>query len=325
LNMGNTSSLKSGFKKDFSVHEILGKGSFGQVSRITRKKDGKEFAVKQIVKKDLLSDDEKALHKEIDIMRRVAHPNAVGLVEVYGDNKKIRLVIDLCTGGHLLERMAHKNLYSEQDAARIIFQLSDVCKAMHDKGVIHRDLKPENILFATREPDSPIKVTDFGLSKYVDNAWAKNLQTPCGTPAYVAPEVLMRKGYNNQCDLWSVGVILYLLVSGYPPFYGSDLNKLCRRIVRGNFDYRPKPFKNVSKEAKEVIDGLLRVKPDKRLTSEQLMKNAWVAGGAPDDNLANVQKRLKAEHLRTKFRRQIHLVVAMDAIVRTKGFQQKRA
>jgi len=320
--MGNSSSLKSGFKKDFKVSEMLGKGAFGKVSRITRKSDGKEFAVKEIVKKNLETDDEENLHKEIDIMRKFQHPFVVGLVEVYSDKKKICLVIDLCTGGHLLERMANKKLYTEQDAARIVYQLADVCKAMHEIGVIHRDLKPENILFATHEADSPIKVTDFGLSKFVDNAWTKNLKTPCGTPAYVAPEVLLRKGYNNMCDLWSVGVILYLLVSGYPPFYGSDLNKLCRRIVKGSYDFLPKPFKNVSDDAKNVINGLLKVKSDVRLTAHQLLDNPWVKGGAPADDLPDTKEGLRREYLRTKFKRQIHLVVAMDAIVRSKGFQK---
>lgn len=296
--------------------EVLGKGSFATVFRAVRKSDKLEVAVKVIKKKGLSLDDSSKVKEEIDIMKATScHPNIVQMVDVFESLNKIQIVLELCTGGHLLERLARGSHYSEVDAAKIIRQLAAACKHMHAKGVVHRDLKPENILYASPDPNSTIKITDFGLSTIVENAWENVMMTPCGTPAYVAPEVIKRKGYHCTCDMWSVGVILYLLVSGFPPFYGSNMRKLLRRVTRCEYDYRPEPFKNATAGVKEVIDNLLVLDVKKRWTPDQLLTNDWVTGlKASHDNLDNIQERFREIDLTRRFRKGVHLLAALNAL-----------
>eukprot|EP00494_Astrolonche_serrata_P023264 UN23522 len=207
-------------------------------------------------------------------MKMVNHPNAVKLYEVCEKRDRIVLVMDLCTGGHLLSRITKDKQYCESTASNIIKQLAGVLKYLHHMGITHRDLKPENILFVDDSKYSQIKVTDFGLSKYI--RCHQQMQTACGTPTYVAPEVLYRQGYSNQVDMWSVGVILYVLLSGYPPFYGSTLPKLIGRIKRAEYNYNPAAFKYISQEAKNVINNLLQKDPNKRYTAADLLKCEWL-------------------------------------------------
>lgn len=185
---------------------------------------------------------------------------------------------------------------------------------MHSKGVVHRDLKPENILYSSDHVDAPIKVTDFGLSTYVEGAWEKILKTPCGTPAYVAPEVIQRQGYACECDLWSLGVILYVLLSGYPPFYGSGLTKLCKNIIRGNYDFQPEPFQNISDDAKQVVVRCLQKQPSERATPSELLEMPWVMGEASNTELPEVALRLRKLNLQKRFKRGVHLTVVLSDI-----------
>jgi len=303
--MGNKHGQFAHVKHDFSAEyhkgKKLGKGAFAVVYECTRISDGKLFAVKQIKSETMKSDDLAKIQREIEIMKTVAAggeeaENCMNLVDVFAEEKFIYLVLEICTGGDLLNRFqteATNPHYSERQCADIIYQLANACQYMHAQGVVHRDLKPENILYENEEEDCVIKVADFGLSTITEDVYQANLRTPCGTPAYVAPEVLKRDGYDCQCDLWSVGVIMYVLLSGYPPFYGSTLQKLIGRVVKGKYDFKPEPFNNVSEEAKDIIRGLLVVNPENRLTAEDLLANNWVNGAATDDVLhPEVQNRL---------------------------------
>jgi len=303
--MGLTPSTN--LKDKYAKKHLLGRGSFATVYLYTRRNDNKDFAVKVLQKKALTDEDSGKIKEEIKIMKSTDHPNIVSLIDVYESKTKIQIVIELCTGGHLLERLGERQSYCEAEAAKIVKQLASACKHMHEHGVVHRDLKPENILYQDAESDI-IKVTDFGLSAHVSNAWEETLMTPCGTPAYVAPEVIKRKGYHAQCDLWSVGVILYLLVSGYPPFYGSNLKKLLRRVSKAEFDYKPAPFKHVTDEAKDVIDHLLVLDTTKRWTPDDLLKNAWVSGlnASMDELPSDVLDGIRQHHLRRQARKAIH-------------------
>lgn len=304
--MGNKSSAN--LKENYSKKQLLGRGSFATVYLFTRRNDKKDFAVKILRKKSLTDENANKIEAEIEIMKTASdHKNIVRLVDVYQSKQKIQIVLELCTGGHLLQRLGERQSYCEAEAAKIIMQLASACKHMHSVGVVHRDLKPENILYSTAKGDT-IKVTDFGLSAHVSNAWEETLMTPCGTPAYVAPEVIKRKGYHAQCDLWSVGVILYLLVSGYPPFYGSNLKKLLRRVSKAEFDYRPAPFEHVTAEAKDVINNLLVLNVDKRWAPDDLLNNAWVNGlnASTEELPTDVLNGIRQHHLRRKARKCIH-------------------
>lgn len=311
-------------KDTYAKKHLLGRGSFATVYLYTRRNDKKDFAVKILQKKSLTDEDSSKIKEEIKIMQSTDHPNIVRLIDVYESKTKIQIVLELCTGGHLLERLGERQSYCEAEAAKIIKQLASACKHMHSVGVVHRDLKPENILYASAESDV-IKVTDFGLSAHVSNAWEETLMTPCGTPAYVAPEVIKRKGYHAECDLWSVGVILYLLVSGYPPFYGSNLKKLLRRVSKAEYDYKPAPFEHVTDQARDVIDNLLVLDTTKRWTPDDLLKNAWVNGlnASTDDLPLDVLNGIRQEHLRRKARKCIHyFATARHFYEKAKSFEE---
>jgi len=314
--MGNSHAKQENFKDTYTKKHVLGRGSFATVYLAERKRDGEKVAIKILMKKSLSAENESKIRKEIDIMKQASHTNVVSLIDVYQSKHKIQIVLELCTGGHLLERLGKRKHYNEVEAANVIKQLALACKHMHQVGVVHRDLKPENILYATEREDSPIKITDFGLSTHVSNAWEATMMTPCGTPAYVAPEVILRRGYHCECDLWSIGVILYLLVSGFPPFYGSNLKKLLRRVTKASYDFRPAPFKSCSDEVKDVIKGLLKLDPKERLTPDNLLTNPWVNGlNASAEHLPDVSERLRRIDLARRFRARMHLALALESMV----------
>merc|ERR1712073_288940 len=184
------------------------------------------------------------------------------------------LVLELLAGGELFESVVKKRCYTETEAANVIRQVARACQYMHQRGVIHRDLKPENLVYLD-EGNTQICVTDFGLAKFV-NYEGGLMKTACGTPGYVAPEILKQKQYDSQVDLWSIGVILYILLCGFPPFVEKNLRGLYRVIRKGQYSF-PDPFwEKVSPEAKDCVKKLLVVDPDKRLTATQLLKHPWV-------------------------------------------------
>jgi len=271
------------YKDCYQQFEVIGKGSYGTVYRVRKigDEDCVDYAAKVMKLSDFKKSDVKHIKEEISIMKQLNHPDIMQLIDVFETKKKIVLIMQCCYGGHLLDRITRTTQYSEQIAAKIVYRMAKVLKYLHGKGITHRDLKPENILFVNKQENSPIKVVDFGLAKYCANGpKGMMMKTPCGTPTYVAPEVLLRNGYGSQVDMWSLGVILYVLLSGYPPFYGSTLPKLIMRIKKADYDFNIPIFKSISKEAKAVIAGLLKSDPKQRLTPEQLLNIPWVCGGA---------------------------------------------
>jgi len=276
------------YKDCYEQFERIGKGSYGTVYRVRKigDEEGVNYAAKVMQISDFKQSDVKRIKEEIKIMKKLNHPDVMQLKDVFETKKKVVLIMDYCYGGHLLDRITRTTQYSEQTASRIVYRMAKVLKYLHRKGITHRDLKPENILFVNKSENSPIKVVDFGLSKYSSHGpFGKTMKTPCGTPTYVAPEVLFKNGYGSQVDMWSLGVILYVLLSGYPPFYGSTLPKLIMRIKRAEFDFNLPIFKSISQEAKDVISGLLKFDPKKRLTPDQLLCIPWVCGNASKDTL----------------------------------------
>ena len=196
------------------------------------------------------------------------------------------LVLDYVEGGELFDRIVDEGNFTEQDASRITKQMTEAIQYLHDRKIVHRDLKPENLLFASRENTDRILVTDFGLAKLIDDQ--TTLMTACGTPNYVAPEILLQKGYGKEVDVWSLGVILYILLCGYPPFYDESDAVLFEMIMKGKFDFDARYWGDVSKEAKSLIRNMLIVDPARRLTTQQVLSHPWITGitDLPNVNLS---------------------------------------
>lgn len=220
-----------------------------------------------------------SLKREIEILRTVDHPNIIRLVDVFEDEKYLHLVQELCTGGELFERIIKKTQsreghYSEADAARIIRKILsaiEYCHTVHN--ICHRDLKPENFLFLTHDEDAELKIIDFGLSRFEDAG--ESMRTRVGTPYYIAPEVLSRN-YDKSCDMWSIGVICYILLCGFPPFYGDTDQEIFASVRRGHFDFPLPEWDEISDEAKDFVTCLLRLNPQLRPTVTEALQHPWL-------------------------------------------------
>ncbi|XP_044293105.1 ribosomal protein S6 kinase alpha-5 isoform X1 [Varanus komodoensis] len=288
---GVTSIARSAMMKDspFYLHyeldlkeKPLGEGSFSICRKCLHKKTSQEYAVK-IISKRL----EANTQREITALKLCeGHPNVVKLHEVYHDQLHTFLVMELLKGGELLERIQQKKHFSETEASYIMRRLVSAVSHMHDVGVVHRDLKPENLLFTDESDNSEIKIIDFGFArlKPPDN---QPLKTPCFTLHYAAPELLNHNGYDESCDLWSLGVILFTMLSGQVPFQTQNKNITCtnaleimKKIKRGEFSFEGDAWKNVSQEAKDLIQGLLTVDPNKRIKMTSLRYNEWLQDGS---------------------------------------------
>merc|ERR1712137_1413472 len=211
------------FHEKYETGEVLGKGAFSIVKKVTSKRSGRTYAVKIIDKKNV-GQDMQRLRIEIDILTRVKHPNIINLKEIMEDDETLYIITELVTGGELFDKIVELGAYSESDAARLVFNMVSAIDYLHSQNIVHRDLKPENLLLKADTDVSEVKLADFGLSKIISDGVQKQMmQTACGTPGYVAPEVLTADGYDKEVDLWSIGVITYILLCGFPPFYNEQL------------------------------------------------------------------------------------------------------
>ena len=229
------------------------------------------------VRRKLSEEDRAALGNEIDILKQVDHPNIVKCYDIYEDEKYIYIVMELLQGGELFDQILKHEKFDEKAARDIVAPIFDALSYCHDLGIIHRDIKPENLLFSSKEIDTGvIKVSDFGLARFVtDETFAT---TTCGTPGYVAPEILSEKPYKEGCDLWSVGVVLFILLSGQPPFYHDDNFELFEQIKKCEFDLTTEEWKGVSSDAKDFIKKILVADPAKRITSSGIKNHPWITG-----------------------------------------------
>ncbi|XVF52813.1 hypothetical protein PTKIN_Ptkin05aG0048800 [Pterospermum kingtungense] len=253
----------------------LGWGQFGVIRACSDKLTGEVLACKSIAKDRLvIPDDFCSIKLEIEIMTRLSgHPNVVDLKAVYEDEDFVHLVMELCAGGELFHRLEKYGRFSEFEACVLFKHLMQVVKYCHDNGIVHRDLKPENILLATKSSSSPIKLADFGLATYIKQG--QKLHGTVGSPFYIAPEVLAG-GYNQAADVWSAGVILYILLSGMPPFGGKTKSKIFDAVRAAELRYPPDPWDHMSVSARDLITGMLTVNPSKRLTAAQVLAHPWV-------------------------------------------------
>jgi len=258
----------------YEVKEELGRGAFSVVKLGVNRKTKEKVAIKIIDRNDVGKDYEKNLRMEMDILRRVEHPNIIALQEMIESGNKLYFVMELVTGGELFDRIVEKGSYSEEDAKILVRKIVAAIDYLHKQNIAHRDLKPENLLVKSIEDDTEVKIADFGLSKIIDKD--KMMQTACGTPGYVAPEVLNAEGYDKEVDMWSVGVITYILLCGFPPFYSESVPEVFEQIMKAEYDYPEEYWDEISAEAKDFIDHLLVVDVSKRLTAEQSLNHPWL-------------------------------------------------
>jgi serine/threonine protein kinase len=260
-------------KYDVEKKDTLGSGNFAVVKKCKKKADGAFFAVKIIDKNKV--EDMGDIEREVEIMGKITHPNIIKLYEVFDEPKKMNLIMELVSGGELFDRIVERGNFTEKDAANTIVTLSDALAYIHKMNIVHRDLKPENILMADKTPEASIKIADFGLARMMKGS--EMMKTACGTPGYVAPEVLQNKGYSSGAvDMWSVGVILYILLCGFPPFYEEELPALFDQILKGRYDFPSPWWDNISADAKSCVRAMLTVSPEKRLTAEGAKEHPWV-------------------------------------------------
>uniref|UniRef100_A0A674MKY3 Protein kinase domain-containing protein n=1 Tax=Takifugu rubripes TaxID=31033 RepID=A0A674MKY3_TAKRU len=237
-------------KKIFDFKEVLGTGAFSEVVMAQEKVTEKMVAIKCIPKK-ALKGKETSIENEIAVLRRVS-------------------------GGELFDRIVEKGFYTEMDASRLIRQVLDAVNYLHSMGIVHRDLKPENLLYFSPDDESKIMISDFGLSKM--EGTGDVMATACGTPGYVAPEVLAQKPYSKAVDCWSIGVIAYILLCGYPPFYDENDSKLFEQILKADYEFDAPYWDDISDSAKDFISHLMEKNPEMRFTCDQALQHPWIAG-----------------------------------------------
>ena len=240
-------------KETYKILDQLGKGSFAFVRKAKHRETGEYFAIKILSKKKMEDKDLEAIQVEIEIMKNIDHPNVVKLYDVYEDEGHICLVMELMQGGELFEKILECDHFPECDAREAIKSIIDALRYCHGMGIIHRDLKPENLLIKDSAADdiSSLKISDFGLARFIKTD--EYAQTTCGTPGYVAPEIINLKPYSKECDYWSIGVILYILLSGSPPFYEDKDDDLFEKIRKCKWEFDGEEWEEVSNEAKDLI------------------------------------------------------------------------
>ncbi|XP_032634167.1 calcium/calmodulin-dependent protein kinase type II subunit gamma isoform X5 [Mauremys mutica] len=263
------------FTDDYQLYEELGKGAFSVVRRCVKKNSSQEYAAKIINTKKLSARDHQKLEREARICRLLKHPNIVRLHDSISEEGFHYLVFDLVTGGELFEDIVAREYYSEADASHCIHQILESVNHIHQHDIVHRDLKPENLLLASKCKSAAVKLADFGLAIEVQGeqqAWFGF----AGTPGYLSPEVLRKDPYGKPVDIWACGVILYILLVGYPPFWDEDQHKLYQQIKAGAYDFPSPEWDTVTPEAKNLINQMLTINPAKRITADQALKHPWV-------------------------------------------------
>ncbi|XP_037613722.1 calcium/calmodulin-dependent protein kinase type II delta 1 chain isoform X5 [Sebastes umbrosus] len=263
------------FTDEYQLYEELGKGAFSVVRRCMKISTGQEYAAKIINTKKLSARDHQKLEREARICRLLKHANIVRLHDSISEEGFHYLVFDLVTGGELFEDIVAREYYSEADASHCIQQILEAVLHCHQMGVVHRDLKPENLLLASKLKGAAVKLADFGLAIEVQGeqqAWFGF----AGTPGYLSPEVLRKDPYGKPVDMWACGVILYILLVGYPPFWDEDQHRLYQQIKAGAYDFPSPEWDTVTPEAKDLINKMLTINPAKRVTATDALKHPWI-------------------------------------------------
>ena len=283
--------MKGNLLDKYTVEKEIGAGGYARCLLVKNKTTGQLYACKELQKNKL--NNVASLKSEIQILIKLDHPNIIKLYEIYENDNYIYLVMELCTGGELFDRIIQKTeqgkQFTEKEVANIFQQMMSAINYCHSNKIVHRDLKPENLLLATQDENSPIKVIDFGMSRIFNNKQA--MFDKVGTAYYISPEVL-DGFYDEKCDIWSAGVILYILLCGYPPFNGNDDDEIFESIKKRKFVFPDAEWANISKEAKDLINKMLS-DPLTRLTAEQVLGHPWLVN--------QLNKNTKAKEIKINF------------------------
>lgn len=304
------------FDEVYRLKGVLGTGAFSTVREGFKRTDPQtSFAVKCINRKKLSEEDEKALLDEVSILKEMNHIHIIRLFDIFEEPSTYYLVMERMCGGELFDRIVAKAYYNEKEARDTCKIILEAVKYCHQNNVAHRDLKPENLLLLSEDDDSEVKIADFGFAKRVFEP--NSLKTQCGTPGYVAPEILEGTPYDERADMWSVGVILYILLGGYPPFIEKTQRDLFRKIRKGEYEFHEEYWGTVSTDAKSLIASLLTVNPVPRLTADQALENLWILGDdaklAERDLGANLDK-LRTFNAKRKFRAAVSSIIAIQKL-----------
>lgn len=278
--------------------EKIGQGTFGKVFKVKHKETGKDWAMKVINKEKAGGPVIKLLEREVGILKRVQHEHIISLNEVFETAKKMYLVMELCEGGELADALKARERIPEEECKIIMSRLASAISYLHKNDIVHRDLKLENILLAVDpnnlEDKLYIKVTDFGLSVVKGGTGHDNMmQDFCGTPIYMSPEIIDNKTYSQNCDVWAMGVILYIMLSGSPPFKSKDEDSLYDLIKKGELDFSDEFWATVSVNAKSILEKMMRVDPAHRLTATEMLHHPWITGNETQQESTNVLELMK--------------------------------
>jgi calcium/calmodulin-dependent protein kinase-4 len=295
------------FGEFYALGKELGKGATSVVYRCQHIGTQQHWAVKIINKKV----EKKIIRTEIGVLLRLQHPNIIRLKEIFETKTQIHLVLELVTGGELFDRIVTRGNYSEKDAACCVSEMLQAVKYLHENDVIHRDLKPENLLYEDSREDAHLKLADFGLSKIIDSE--VQTQTVCGTPGYCSPEVLKGRKYDTSVDMWSVGVITYILLCGYEPFYSDNEAEMFKKILKCEYTFDSPWWDDISDNAKDLISKLLVLDAKKRLTASEALRHPWVRGkAAQSSHMERTQAKLKQFNAKRKLKAATDVLMAFS-------------
>lgn len=280
----------------YEFGKVLGKGSFGVVKEATNKATGRRWAVKAVNKEKAGTSAVKLLEREVLIMKKIDHEHLIHLEEIYETSKRMYLVMELCDAGGIEKLLEQKKRFTEKETWTVINQLAHAVAYLHDSDIVHRDLKLENILLSQPLGNEllNIKLTDFGLSFVRGGVGSDSMmQSVCGTPIYMAPEVIDDLGYSQQCDIWSIGVIMYTLLTGRPPFVAETEEKLYELIKKGEVDFSDPCWETCHESAKNLLLGMLKVDPAYRRTAKEILNHPWITGDSEASETSNVLELMK--------------------------------
>eukprot|EP00298_Acanthocystis_sp_HF-20_P012315 c19829_g4_i2.p1 GENE.c19829_g4_i2~~c19829_g4_i2.p1 ORF type:complete len:356 (-),score=102.97 c19829_g4_i2:18-1034(-) len=299
----------------YNVGKELGSGGFSVVKVGTCKTDKSEWALK-LIQHTVYKKNKDQTEKEVEMLAMLDHPGVVKLREVVTTQRYFVIVMELLNGGELFDRIVSRDKYNENDAKVVAKTMLEILQYLHSHDIVHRDLKPENLVFNRPGDDAELKLTDFGFA--TPYSPKQKLTATCGTPEYVAPEILNEQPYGPAVDMWSAGVIIYILLCGFPPFYGDNDDELFERICSCNFKFLSPYWDRVSDEAKSLIRALLEVDPKKRLTADQALQHAWFGANSGSSavhaDLSGALSELRRYNATRKFRKGVLLILAANKL-----------
>ena len=300
---------KTKITQDYEFIKEIGSGAFSKVYKARQKLSKALRCVKKLSKKDLTDEEKLKLVEEVAILKSLDHPNIVKVLEFYQNDKYFFIVTEYLEGGELFDRIMECQSFTEGASVEVMQQILSAVLYLHRQGFIHRDLKPENIIFETKDLHSKIKVIDFGTSCAYEKG--NKLKKKLGTPYYIAPEVLKRN-YDEKCDVWSSGVIMYILLCGYPPFNGPNDKTIFQKVLEGKFAFPEEDWSSISKHAKEMITRMLAYDPAKRISVQESLQHPWFKANTvavKNSNKNNVLNNLKSFRADTKLQKAVILYI----------------